>query len=225
MPAEENAPAPLRFCGIDTGESCAVAVRELFPPRGEDARGLVRWLYYEAPPIEELPGRCERIFDALGVEGMVIDGGPHTEAARRVYDLIEGGGFIWRHTEGEMSVKRVPFLGVERRHVRMNREELLNRLTGEFREDAVRWPTPRDEKEEALLNGVEVQLMNLRKKRVRRARGEEIDVYERGENHFGFACAKLAEELAVSEGILAPPAGGTVPPPEDTGYRRLSRGR
>ena len=220
MPAEETAPAPVRFCGIDTGESCAVAVRER-------AGEVVRWLYFEAPPIEELPGRCERIFDALGVEGMVIDGGPHTEAARRVYDLIEGGGFIWRHTGGEMSVKRVPFLGVERRGVRMNREELLNRLVEEFREDAVRWPTPRDEKEEALLTGVETQLMNLRKKRVRRAGGEEIDVYERGENHFGFACAyaKLAEELAVSEGILAPPAGGTVPPSADIGYRRLSRGR
>ena len=117
--------------------------------------------------------------------------------------------------------------GVERRGVRINREELLNRLVEEFREDAPRWPTPRDEKEEALLTGVETQLMNLRKKRVRRAGGEEIDVYERGENHFGFACAyaKLAEELAVSEGILAPPAGGTVQPPPEIGYRRLSRGR
>ncbi len=220
MTSPEEPSAPLRFCGIDTGESCALAVRE----RAGDA---VRWIYFEAPPIGELPGRCERIFDALGVEGMVIDGGPHTEAARRVYDLLPEGGFIWRHTEGGMAVKRVPFLGVERRGVRMNREELLERLVEEFRVGEVRWPAPRDEKEEALLAEVERHLMNLRKKRVRRAGGEEIDVFERGENHFGFACAyaKLAEELAVSEGMLAPPAGGTVPPPPESGYPRISQGR
>ena len=38
----------------------------------------------------------------LGVEAFVIDGGPHTQAARAVYDLNPDGGFIWRHTEGEM---------------------------------------------------------------------------------------------------------------------------
>ncbi len=212
--------SPIRFCGIDTGESCAIAVRER-------AGDLVRWRYFEAPPIEQLAARCEKIFDALGVEAMVIDGGPHTEAARRVHDLLPDGAFIWRHTEGEMSVKRVSFLGVERRHVRLNREELLSRLVEEFREGAVRWPGPRDEKEETLLSGVERHLMNLRKKRIRRAGGEEIDVYERGENHFGFACAyaKLAEELAASEGILAQPAGGTVPPAAESGYPRISLGR
>ncbi len=216
------APPPVRFCGIDTGETCAVAVRER-------VSGFVRWRYFEAPPIERLAGRCASIFGALGVEAAVIDGGPHTEAARRVHDLLEGGAFIWRHTEGEMTVKTIPFLGVARRHVRMNREELLSRLVEEFREgpDAVRWPRPRDEKEEALLSDVERHLMNLRKKRVRRAGGGEIDVYERGENHFGFACAyaKLAEELAVSEGILAQPAGGTIPPATESGYERLSRRR
>ena len=64
-----------RFCGIDTGESCALAVRER---EGE----TVRWVYFEALPIERLVERCGRIFAHLGVEGMVIDGGPHTQAAR-----------------------------------------------------------------------------------------------------------------------------------------------
>ncbi|MBI2132435.1 MAG: hypothetical protein HYT99_06430 [Candidatus Tectomicrobia bacterium] len=209
-----------RFCGIDTGERCAVAVRE----RAEG--GAVRWVYFEAPPIERLVERCGRIFDRLGVEGMVIDGGPHTQAARAAHDLLPDGAFLWRHTEGEMGVKEVPFLGVPRRHVRLNREELLDLLVEEFHAGSVRWPRPRSEAEETLLAAVESQLMNLRKSR--RGPGERPFLYERNENHFGFACAfaKLAEELLEREGSLAPHAGGTLPPDPrggSDGARRIFR--
>ena len=56
--------------------------------------------------------------------------------------------------------------------------------------------------------------MNLRKRRVSRAGGAEALRYEKNENHFAFAMAfaKLAEELAASEGVLVSAAGGTVPP-------------
>ena len=196
-----------RFCGIDTGESCALAVRER---EGE----TVRWVYFEALPIERLVERCGRIFAHLGVEGMVIDGGPHTQAARAVHDLLPAGAFLWRHTEGEMAVKEAEFLHVSRRHVRLNREELLDLLVEEFHQEAapVRWPRPRTEQEEALLGAVEAQLMNLRKSR--RGNGERPFRYERNENHFGFACAfaKLAEELLEREGGLAPHAGATLLP-------------
>lgn len=199
-----------RFCGIDTGDRCAVAVRE----RGEG--GTARWIYFEAPPIERLIERCRAIFSGLGVEAFVIDGGPHTQAARAVYDLSPDGGFIWRHTEGEMQVKEVSFLGVERRHVRMNREDLLDHLVEEFHEGegSVLLPSPKDALEEALLCEVERHLMNLRKKPRIRSSGETVLAYERNENHFGFACAyaRLAESLAQSEGMLAPIAGGTVMP-------------
>ena len=147
---------PARFCGIDTGEHCALAVRE----RGLRERGLeeggpageggpARWIYFEAPPVDRLIARCRVIFEALGVRAVVIDGGPHTTIAREVHDLLPGGAFIWRHTEGAMSVKEESFMNVERRQVRLNREELLNLLVEEFREGpgAVRWPTPRDEAE------------------------------------------------------------------------------
>ena len=175
----------------DTGEVCSVAVRE----RPEEG-GTARWVYFEAPLADRLAARCARIFEALDVRAAVIDGGPLTTVAREVHDLLPGGAFIWRHTEGAMAVKIETFLNVERRQVRLNREELLNLLVEEFREgpEAVRWPAPRDEAEEALLSEVEAHLMNLRKVRRTRAGGEEIDVFERGENHFGFACAyaKLA---------------------------------
>ena len=46
----------------------------------------------------------------------------------------------------------------------------------------MRWPAPRDEAEEALLSEVEAHLTNLRKVRRTRAGGEEIDIFERGEN-------------------------------------------
>lgn len=49
-----------------------------------------------------------------------------------MHDLLPEGCFIWRHTPGEMAVKRVAFLGVERGHVRLNREELLERIVEEF---------------------------------------------------------------------------------------------
>ena len=199
-----------RFCGVDTGDVCALAVREC-----EGGRP-VRWIYFEAPPIEGLIERCRAVFAGLGVEAFVVDGGPHTQAARAVYDLNPDGGFIWRHTEGEMLVKQVSFLGVERRHVRMNREDLLDHLVEEFHEGAGRvlLPSPKDTGEEALLNEVERHLMNLRKKPRIRSSGETVLAYERNENHFGFACAyaRLAESLARSEGILAPLAGGTVVP-------------
>lgn len=202
--------APHRFCGIDTGDACALAVRE----RGEGRPA--RWIYFEAPPIEQLIERCRAVFSSLGVEAFVIDGGPHTQAARAVYDLCPEGGFIWRHTEGEMLVKEVLFLGVERRHVRMNREDLLDHLVEEFHEGAGRvlLPSPRDTGEEALLAEVERHLMNLRKRPRIRSSGETVLAYERNENHFGFACAyaRLAESLAHSEGVLAPLAGGTVTP-------------
>ncbi len=202
-----------RFCGIDTGERCALAVRE----RAEE--GLVRWVYFEAPPLERLAGRCARVFDRLGVEGLVIDGGPHTREARAVHDLLPEGAFIWRHTEGEMAVKRVAFLGAERRHVRIGREEMLDMLVEELHQGpgAVRMPQPRDAEEEALLAGVQAHLMNLRKARRPRAGGERRLAYERNENHFGFAMAfaLLAEALAESEGILAPHAGGTLLPAGD----------
>jgi hypothetical protein len=202
-----------RFCGIDTGERCALAVRERL------REGGVRWVHFEAPPVERLVERCGAIFDRLGVEGAVIDGGPHTQAARAVHDLLPAGAFIWRHTEGEMSVKEVSFLQVARRHVRLNREELLDLLVEEFHQEAtpVRWPRPRTEAEEALLEAVEGQLMNLRKSR--RGGGDRPFLYERNENHFGFACAfaKLAEELLAGEGGLAPDAGGTLLPPPPGG--------
>ena len=156
------------------------------------------------------------IFAGMGVEAFVVDGGPHTQAARAVYDLNPDGGFIWRHTEGEMQTKDVSFLGVERRHVRMNREDLLDHLVEEFHEGAGRvlLPGPKDTGEEALLSEVERHLMNLRKKPRIRSSGETVLAYERNENHFGFACAyaRLAESLAQSEGMLAPIAGGTVVP-------------
>lgn len=200
-----------RFCGIDTGETCALAVRERM-----GAGGPARWVYFEAPPADRLAGRCAVIFEAMNVRAAVIDGGPHTTIARAVHDLLPEGVFIWRHTEGAMGVKEEAFMGVERRQVRLNREELLNLLVEEFHEgpEAVHWPGPVDEAGEALLATVEAQLMNLRKTRRLRAGGEEVDVYERGENHFGFACAyaRLAEALAETEGVLAAPAGGTLPP-------------
>jgi hypothetical protein len=210
--------APARFCGIDTGEHCALAVRERGLEEGGPAGegGPARWIYFEAPPVDRLIARCRVIFEALGVRAVVIDGGPHTTIAREVHDLLPGGAFIWRHTEGAMSVKDESFMNVERRQVRLNREELLNLLVEEFREGpgAVRWPTPQSEAEEALLETVESHLMNLRKTRRLRAGGEEIDVYGRGENHFGFACAyaRLAEALAETESVLTAPAGGTLPP-------------
>ncbi len=204
--------ASYRFCGIDTGDVCALAVRERDHEEGRPAR----WIYFEAPPIERLVERCRAVFSGLGVEAFVIDGGPHTQAARAVYDLNPDGGFIWRHTEGEMLVKEVSFLGVERRHVRMNREDLLDHLVEEFHEGAERvlLPSPGDTGEEALLAEVERHLMNLRKKPRIRSSGETVLAYERNENHFGFACAyaRLAESLAHSEGILVPLAGGTVMP-------------
>ena len=43
-----------RFCGIDTGDVCALAVRER-----EEGRP-VRWIYFEAPPIDRLLSRVER---------------------------------------------------------------------------------------------------------------------------------------------------------------------
>ena len=202
--------ASYRFCGIDTGDRCALAVRE-----HEEGRPA-RWIYFEAPPIERLVERCRAVFSGLGVEAFVIDGGPHTQAARAVYDLYPEGGFIWRHTEGEMQTRDVSFLGVERRHVRMNREDLLDHLVEEFHEGAGRvlLPSPRDTGEEALLAEVERHLMNLRKRPRIRSTGETVLAYERNENHFGFACAyaRLAESLAQSEGVLAPIAGGTVTP-------------
>jgi hypothetical protein len=215
----------LRYCGIDTGEVCSVAVRER-PEEGGPARGV----YFEAPPADRLAARCARIFEALDVRAAVIYGGPLTTVAREVHDLLPGGAFIWRHTEGAMAVKTETFLNVERRQVRLNREELLNLLVEEFCEgpEAVRWPAPRDEAEEALLSEVEAHLMNLRKVRRTRAGGEEIDVYERGENHFGFDCAyaRLAEALAESEGVLTAPAGATVLPPARNPFMRprASRG-
>lgn len=202
--------AGYRFCGIDTGDVCALAVRER-----EEGRPA-RWIYFEALPIERLVERCRAVFSGLGVEAFVIDGGPHTQAARAVYDLNPDGGFIWRHTEGEMLVKEVSFLGVERRHVRMNREDLLDHLVEEFHEGAGRvlLPSSGDTGDEALLAEVERHLMNLRKKPRIRSSGETVLAYERNENHFGFACAyaRLAESLAQSEGILVPLAGGTVMP-------------
>jgi hypothetical protein len=207
----KKAAPPPRFCGIDTGEICALAIRD----RMEEG-GPARWIYFEAPPADRLVPRCAVIFEAMRVRAVVIDGGPHTTIAREVHDLLPGGAFIWRHTEGAMGVKEEDFMGVERRQVRLNREELLNLLVEEFREgpEAVLWPGPADLAEEALLGTVETQLMNLRKTRRLRAGGEEVDVYERGENHFGFACAyaRLAEALAETEGVLAAPAGGTLPP-------------
>ena len=209
-----------RFCGIDTGDRCALAVRE----REED--GPARWIYFEAPPVERLIERCRAVFAGLGVEAFVVDGGPHTQAARAVYDLYPDGGFIWRHTEGEMQTKEVSFLGVERRHVRMNREDLLDHLVEEFHEGAgsVLLPRPQDAGEEALLCEVERHLLNLRKKPRIRSSGETVLAYERNENHFGFACAyaRLAESLALSEGVLAPIAGGTVTP-QDFHKRILKR--
>ena len=199
-----------RFCGIDTGDACALAVRE----HGEGRPA--RWIYFESLPVERLIARCRAVFSGLGVEAFVIDGGPHTREARAVYDLNPDSGFIWRHTEGEMQTKDVSFLGVERRHVRMNREDLLDHLVEEFHEGAGRvlLPSPKDTGEEALLNEVERHLMNLRKKPRVRSSGETALAYERNENHFGFACAyaRLAESLARSEGVLAPFAGGTVTP-------------
>lgn len=203
-------PAP-RFAGIDTGDRCALAVREC-PPSGP-----ARWIYFEAPSIAALPGRCARIFDALGVEAAVIDGGPHTQAARDVHDLLPGGAFIWRHTEGEMSVKEVPFLGTARRHIRIGREALLDLLVEELHlgPSASRMPQPRNEDEEKILDEVEQHLLNLRKEVRPRAGGGETIVYGRGENHFAFAMAYacLAGALAESEGILRPAVGGTLPPP------------
>ncbi len=195
-----------RFCGIDTGDACAVAVREEGPP--------VRWVYFETPPLERLTARCRAIFSGLGVEAFVVDGGPHTQAARALYDLHPEGGFIWRHTEGEMHTKSVSFLGVERRHVRMRREDLLDHLVEEFHAGGALLPRPANAEEEALLAQVERHLTNLRKKPRIRSSGETVLAYERNENHFGFACAyaRLAESLARSEGILSPPAGGTVVP-------------
>ena len=191
-----------RFCGIDTGDRCALAVRERV-----SGRGPVRWVYFEAPPVDRLAARCADLFGRLGVEAAVIDGGPFTQTAREVHDLLPEGCFIWRHTPGEMAVKRVAFLGVERGHVRLNREELLERIVEEFHggPGAVRLPAPRDAAEEALLGEVDAHLMNLRVRR-----GEGGARFERNENHFAFACAyaKLAEELARAEGILAAPAGG-----------------
>ena len=191
-----------RFCGIDTGERCALAVRERV-----SGQGPVRWVYFEAPPIDRLAARCADLFGRLGVEAAVIDGGPFTQTAREVHDLLPEGCFIWRHTPGEMVVKRVAFLGVERGHVRLNREELLERIVEEFHggPGAVRLPAPRDAAEEALLAEVDAHLMNLR---VRRGEGEGRARFERNENHFAFAYAKLAEELARAEGILTAPAGG-----------------
>ena len=202
--------ASYRFCGIDTGDRCALAVRE------REEGPPARWIYFEAPPIERLVERCRAVFSGLGVEAFVIDGGPHTQASRAVYDLYPEGGFIWRHTEGEMQTRDVSFLGVERRHVRMNREDLLDHLVEEFHEGAGRvlLPSPKDTGEEALLAEVERHLMNLRKRPRIRSSGETVLAYERNENHFGFACAyaRLAESLAQSEGVLAPIAGGTVTP-------------
>ncbi len=214
----------LRFCGIDTGETCALAVRE----RARDEAGPVRWIYFEAPPADRLAERCEKIFGALSVRAAVIDGGPHTTIAREVHDLLPWGAFIWRHTEGAMSVREEEFLGAHRRQVRLDREELLNLMVEEFHEgpEAALWPVPRDEAEETLLKEVEAHLMNLRKTKRRRAGGEIVEVYERGENHFGFACAyaKLGEALAESEGVLRAPAGGTLPP-EAENFMRPRGGR
>lgn len=200
--------SPPRFCGIDTGDRCALAVRE--------GSGPARWIYFEAPPLDRLAERCAGLFDRLGVEALAIDGGPHTGAAREVHDLLPEGAFIWRHTEGEMQVKRVPFLGTERCHVRLGREDLLDLLVEELHRgpSAVRLPRPRDGGEEALLAEVGVHLMNLRKVSRKRAGGRETLAYAGGENHFAFAMAfaLLAERLAESEGVLVPAAGGTVPP-------------
>ena len=93
-----------------------------------------------------------------------------------MYDLNPDGGFIWRHTEGEMQTREVSFLGVERRHVRMNREDLLDHLVEEFHEGAGRvlLPQPGDTGEEALLGKVERHLMNLRKKPRIRSSGETV---------------------------------------------------
>ena len=209
-----------RFCGIDTGDVCALAVRER-----EEGRP-VRWIYFEAPPIDRLLSRCRVLFARLGVEAFVIDGGPHTQAARAVYDLHPDGGFIWRHTEGEMRIREMSFLGAARRHVRMSREDLLDHLVEEFHLGAGRVLLPRPEgaADEAILSRVERHLLNLRKKPRVRASGETTLAYERNENHFGFACAyaRLAESLARSEGVLAPLAGGTAPP-ETSGRRMLGR--
>ena len=108
-------------------------------------------------------------------------------------------------------------------------EELLDLLVEEFHQEEVpvRWPRPRSEAEEALLAAVEGQLMNLRKSR--RGAGERPFLYERNENHYGFACAfaKLAEELLEGEGTLFPDAGGTIPPDSPgggtEGARRIFR--
>ncbi|MDE0331414.1 MAG: hypothetical protein OXL41_06045 [Nitrospinae bacterium] len=213
--------ASYRFCGIDTGDVCALAVRERREGRP------VRWVYFESPPVERLIERCRAVFSGLGVEAFVVDGGPHTQAARAVYDLAPDAGFIWRHTEGEMQTKEVSFLGVERRHVRMNREDLLDHLVEEFHEGVGRvlLPQPKDSSEEALLGEVERHLMNLRKKPRIRSSGETVLAYARNENHFGFACAyaRLAESLAQSEGMLAPLAGGTVMP--QTYHQRMLKRR
>lgn len=210
--------APHRFCGIDTGDVCALAVRE--------AGRRVRWIYFEEPPIERILPRCRAVFEGLGVEAFVIDGGPHTQAARAVYDLHPEGGFIWRHAEGEARIREVAFLGAPRRHARVSREDLLDHLVEELHQgpERVLMPTPGSAEEEALLARVDRHLMNLRKRPRLRASGETVLSYERNENHFGFACAyaRLAESLARSEGMLAPAAGGTAPP-RAPGRRMLRR--
>ncbi len=199
---------PPRFAGIDTGEACWIAVRER-AGGGED--GAPRWVYFEAPPLEALTERCAAVFNHLGVEAAVIDGGPHTRAAREVHDLLPDGCFIWRHTQSEdMTTKWVEFLGTERRHVRISREEILAALVEEFHSEGPRLPTPRGEEEERLLSLVDTHLINLRKKQEERSGGQEVEVFAKNENHFGLACAyaKLAEQLAHSEGVIGVAAGG-----------------
>ena len=201
-----------RFMGVDTGEICSIAVRELTDP-GHPRRA--RWVYFEAPPVERLVERCRRAREALGVEAAVVDSGPYRLLARQVQDQDPENTFLWSHAEGEMRTAEGEHLGAMRKRVLLNREELLESLLEEAGGMRSFLPAARTPEEEELLALVGTHLKNLRRKLVEKAGGKEAFAFERNENHFGFAMAyaRLAEELAIAEGLLVPHAGGYAAPP------------
>lgn len=204
-----------RFMGVDTGEVCSIAVRELTDPTHPRR---CRWVYFEAPPVERLVERCGRVREALGAEACVVDSGPYRLLARQVQDQDPENTFLWSHAEGEMRTAEGGHLGAVRKRVLLNREELLEGLLEEAAGMRGLLPSPRTPEEEELLALAGTHLKNLRRKLAERA-GKEVLAFEKNENHFGFAMAyaRLAEELAIAEGLLVPHAGGYAAPAGSAG--------
>lgn len=208
------APAPARpprFLGVDTGEWCYLAVRELADPKPPRR---ARWVHFERCDIASLIERCLAVRNALGVEACVVDAAPYRLEARQVQDQEPEATFLWSHTEAAMRTPVDEHLGVERKRVLLNREELLAELVDEVTGLRAQLPTPRTGEEQERLALVAAHLKNLRRRLEVRAGGRETFVFEQNENHFGLAMAyaRLAEELALAEGLLVPHAGGYAAP-------------